>query len=204
MTSDVQKRKVRSGAFSLIELMLVMLIICILTILSMGRFSSSSRDKIKAQCQKNLQMMYLSLSIYANDYKGNYPVVSNATSSEQPLSILVPRYTTVTEMFICPGSSDRTLPEGESFARRRISYAYYMGRTTNDGPETVILSDRQVDTSPKRMGAQLFSPDGNKPAANHGKYGGNYITLTGETLSSGPVAKRDFLFDTNIVLLNPR
>lgn len=204
MTTDVQKRIVRPGAFSLIELLLVVLIISVLTILSMGRLSSSSRDKIKAECQKNLETIYLSLSIYANDYKGKFPVVKDATSSEQPLSILVPRYTTVTEMFICPGSSDRTLPEGESFARRRISYAYYMGCTTNEGPDTVILSDRQVDTSPKRMGQQLFSPDGKKPAANHGKYGGNYVTLSGETFSCGPVAKRDFLFDTNIVLLNPR
>lgn len=191
-------------AFSLIELMLVVLIICVLTILSMGRLNSSSRDKLKAQCQKNLQTMYLSLSIYANDYKGHFPVAKDATSSEQPLSILVPRYTTVTEMFICPASSDRSLPEGESFARRRISYAYYMGVTTNDGPDTVILSDRQVDTSSKRMGQQLFPPTGKKPASNHGQYGGNYVTLSGETASSSLIAKRDFLFDTNIVLLNPR
>lgn len=204
MSSDPKKTSLNRAGFSLIELLLVVLIISVLTILSMGRLNSSSRDKLKAQCQKNLQTIYLSLSIYANDYKGNFPVVTNATSSEQPLSILVPRYTTVTEMFICPACSDRALPEGESFARRRISYAYYMGRTTNDGPDAVIVSDRQVDTSPKRMGQQLFSPDGKKPAANHGKYGGNYVTLSGETFSCGPVAKRDFLFDTNIVLLNPR
>jgi prepilin-type N-terminal cleavage/methylation domain-containing protein len=193
-----------SRAFSLIELMLVVLIISVLTILSMGRLNSSSRDKLKAQCQKNLQTMYLSLSIYANDFKGHFPVVKNATSSEEPLSILVPRYTTVTEMFICPASSDRALPEGEPFARRRISYAYYMGVTTNEGPDTAILSDRQIDTAPKRMGQQLFSITGKKPADNHGKYGGNYITLNGESFSTGPTAKRDFLFDTNIVLLNPR
>ncbi|MDB6056546.1 MAG: hypothetical protein JWO95_390 [Verrucomicrobiales bacterium] len=203
MRSTVQNKSL-PHAFSLIELMLVVLIICILSILSMGRLNSSSRDKLNAHCQKNLQMMYLSLSIYANDYKGHFPVVKDATTSEQPLSILVPRYTTVTEMFICPASSDRSLPEGESFARRRISYAYYMGVTTNDVPETVILSDRQADTSPKRMGQQLFSPKGNKPANNHGQYGGNYITLNGETASSSLIAKRDFLFDTNVVLLNPR
>jgi len=204
MASNVPKTKLRKAAFSLIELMLVVLIICVLTILSMGRLNGTSRDKIKAACQKNLQTIYLSLSIYANDNKGNFPVVKEATSSEQPLSILVPRYTTVTEMFICPGSSDRALPEGESFARRRISYAYYMGRTTNDGPDAVLVSDRQVDTASKRMGQQIFSRDGKKPADNHGKYGGNFVTLTGETASSGPTAKRDFLFDTNVALLNPR
>ncbi len=204
MPANAPKTNLHRGAFSLIELMLVVLIISILTILSLGKLNGTSRDKIKAQCQKNLQTMYLSLSIYANDNKGAFPVVKAATSSEQPLSILVPKYTTVTEMFICPGSSDRALPEGESFARRRVSYAYYMGITTNDGPDTVIVSDRQVDTLPKRMGQQLFSRDGKKPADNHGKYGGNYITLNGESASSGPTAKRDFLFDTNIVLLNPR
>jgi prepilin-type N-terminal cleavage/methylation domain-containing protein len=191
-------------AFSLIELMLVVLILCVLTILSMNQLSGSNRDKVRAACQKNLQTIYLSLSIYANDNKGQFPVLKDATSSEQPLSMLVPRYTTVTEMFICPGSGNRALPEGESFARRRISYAYYMGRTTNDAPEDVIVSDRQVDTSPKRMGQQVFSADGKKPPGNHGSHGGNYIMLNGEAVSSSAIAKRDFLFGTNVTLLNPR
>jgi prepilin-type N-terminal cleavage/methylation domain-containing protein len=196
--------KLRHPGFSLIELMLVVLIICVLTILSMSRLSGSNRDKLKAACQKNLQTIYLSLSIYANDNKGQFPVVKEATTAEEPLAVLVPKYTTVTEAFICPASSDRKLPEGESFARKRVSYAYYMGRTTNETTDQVIVSDRQVDTTVKRLGQPIFSADGNKPGANHGKYGGNFVMLSGETAHCGANADRDFLFGTNITLLNPR
>jgi prepilin-type N-terminal cleavage/methylation domain-containing protein len=197
-------RAPKQNAFSLIELMLVMLILCILTILSVRQLGGSGRDKIKANCQKNLQTMYMSLNIYANDNNGKFPFATNATTSEEPLSVLIPRYTTVTETFICPGSGDRSLPEGESFAKRRISYAYYMGLTKSNGTDEVLLTDRQVDTNPKRMGQAIFSADGKKPGANHNKYGGNFVTLSGETASTGPTAKRDFLFDTNVTLLNPR
>ena len=193
-----------TNAFSLIELMLVLLVVMILTILSVGRISGSNRDKIKNQCQGNLQKIFLSATIYMNDNKGNFPVVKGAEHSEEPLSLLIPRYSTLTEMFICPGSGDRALPEGESFARRRISYAYYMGRTNNEGPDEVIASDRQVNTSPKKAGQQIFSDKGKKPGANHSKYGGCYVTLSGESGGSRSFADRDFLFGTNVTLLNPR
>lgn len=191
-------------AFSLIELLLVVLIIMVLTILTTSRLTSTNRDKIKAQCQGNLQKIFLSSTIYATDNKGNYPYIKTAETSEEPLSLLIPRCTTLTEMFICPGSGDRALPEGESFARRRISYAYYMGRTNKEGPDEVILTDRQVDTTSKRMGQQIFSNNGQKPGANHTKYGGCYITLGGESGGTRPMADRDFLFGTNVTLLNPR
>jgi prepilin-type N-terminal cleavage/methylation domain-containing protein len=203
MVANAPEKKM-SRAFSLIELMIVMLIICVLTILSMRQLGGSNRDKLKAGCVKNLQTIYMSMTMYANDNKDKYPVVKDATSSEEPLSVLIPRYTTVTETFICPGSGDRSLPEGESFARRRISYAYYMGYAKTNGPDEALVSDRQVDTNPKRMGQAIFSADGSKPGANHKQYGGNYVTIGGETAHSGPTAKRDFLFDTNVTLLNPR
>ncbi len=204
MDFGLSEKKLQPKGFSLIELMLVVLIVCILTILSVRRMNTGNHDKIKAACQKNLQTMFLSLTIYANDNKGQFPLLTNATSAEQPLSLLVPRCTTLTEMFICPASGDRALPEGESFAKRRISYAYYMGRTTNDGPDEVMLTDRQIDTSAKRMGQQIFSGTGKKPGANHGKFGGNYVMCSGETASTPSVANRDFPIATNLTLLNPR
>src|SRR4051812_33979946 len=182
--------KTRANAFSLIELLLVVLIIMVLTILTTSRITGTNRDKIKAQCQGNLQKIFLSSSIYANDNKGNFPYLKTAEHSEEPLSLLIPRCTTLTEMFICPGSGDRTLPEGESFARRRISYAYYMGRTNNEGPDEVLLTDRQVDTSPKRMGQRIFSNDGKKPGANHAKYGGCYVMMSGDSGGTRPLADR--------------
>jgi competence protein ComGC len=202
--STTAPKKSRADAFSLIELLLVVLIIMVLTILTTSRITSTNRDKIKAACQGNLQKIFLSTSIYANDNKGNFPLIKNAEHSEEPLSLLIPRCTTLTEMFICPGSGDRELPEGQSFARRRISYAYYMGRTNNEGPDEVLLSDRQIDTAPKRMGQQIFSNDGKKPGANHAKYGGCYVMMSGDSGATRSFADRDFLFGTNITLLNPR
>ena len=146
----------------------------------------------------------MALSIYSADNKGNFPVMKGAETSESPLSLLVPRSTTVTEIFICPGSRDSKLPEGEPFTKRRISYAFYMGRMKTDGPGILLLSDRQINTLPKIKRQQMFSENGKKPGANHSKSGGNLLFCDGEFRSVKPRASRDYLFPTNVVLLNPK
>jgi len=45
----------------------------------------------------------VALQIYAGDFSGRLPAVTNAPTSEAPLSLLVPRYTVDTSIFICPG-----------------------------------------------------------------------------------------------------
>ncbi len=169
-----------------------------------GRGSWSDGHRQMNHCQKNLQNIYLAMSIYAADNKDSFPAVKGAETSEAPLSLLVPRSTTVTEIFICPSSSDNKLPEGESFAKRRISYAYYMNHTKSDGADSPLLSDRQVNTFPKIKRQLIFSENGKAPGANHAKNGGNFLYCDGEVKSSKPRASRDFLFPTNIVLLNPK
>ena len=184
--------------------MVVVVLLIVLVGLSGRRFTTSSKRRTMTQCQANLQKIYLALSIYSSDNKGVYPAVASAESSEVPLSLLIPRSTTVTEMFICPGTDDRKLPEGEPFTKRTISYAYYMGFNTNADPASPLLSDRQLDTLPSRAGSRVFSFDGKKPGNNHHADGGNIVFLSGETIASGPKAARDLLFPTNVVLLNPR
>jgi len=190
------------GAFSLIELLLVLAIILILTVLGASRFSTSARKRELAACGGNLQKIYLALGFYLND-NGAYPLLPEAQTSAGPLSLLVPKGTTDTQIFICPASGDKPLPESEPFGKYRISYNYYMGRPTNGDPQDIILSDWQVDTLPKKKGSLLFSPDGKKPGNNHEAAGGNLLTCGGAVVFSAPKADQDLLFPSTVRLLSP-
>ncbi len=192
------------GGFSLIELLCTVAIILILAVLMAGRGSASAEKKSRAGCQANLQKIYLALSIYATDNKGAYPMQAGATNAESVLSLLVPSATTLTEIFICPASDDKELPESEPFGAHKISYAYYMGRGTNDEGGAALISDAQVNSLPKTAGQALFSADGKSRGNNHGKLGGNLLQANGEIQFSGPVAERDLPLPAKVVLLNPK
>ncbi|MGA2177542.1 MAG: hypothetical protein ABSH38_21415 [Verrucomicrobiota bacterium] len=194
--------KTSLAGFSLLELVIVLALLLTLTVMSTSRFSSKARQRDLAKCQLNLQKVYLALNIYRSD-NGAFPILKDAPNSEAALSLLIPKSTTVTEMFICPGSRDEELPEGESFAGRRISYAYYMGRAAKDDPGEILLSDWQVNTAPKRTGQQVFSSDGKKPGNNHYAEGGNLVFCGGDISGCGPKASRDLLFPATVRLLNP-
>jgi type II secretory pathway pseudopilin PulG len=202
--SSLGKTLRAAPGFSLVELLCVLVILIILTVMLDNRLSGSRRRTAQELCRKNLQTISLVLTLYANDNHGAFPFLKDAAVSSQPLSLLLPRSTTETEMFICPGSRDQALPEGESFAQRRISYAYYMGRSTNNGPAAdAILSDWQLNTLPKTKGQPLFSPDGKEPANNHDKNGGNLLLGDGGVIRSGPAAARDLPVPPGVTLLNP-
>ncbi|MFN7141876.1 MAG: hypothetical protein ACK4UN_21355, partial [Limisphaerales bacterium] len=147
--------------------------------------------------------IYSAISVYASDNNAR-PYVADAKTSEEPLSLLVPRSTTVTEIFICPGSKDSALPPAEPFASRRISYAYYMGWDIDAEPTTPLISDRQVNSQPKIVGQPLFSEDGKGAGGNHHKYGGKILFNSGEIMKSGTNSKFDLSFPANVVLLNPK
>ncbi len=200
----IPQQKSTEAAFSLVELLISIILVLILSVMVLGRGNWSDGQRKMVNCQKNLQSIYVALSIYAAENKDAFPAIKGAEASEAPLSLLVPRSTTVTELFICPSSSDNKLPEGESFAKRRISYAYYMNHTKSDGAGALLLSDRQVNTFPKVTRQLVFSENGKPPGANHRKVGGNFLYCDGEFNSVKPRASHDFLFPTNIVLLNPK
>ena len=166
------------------------------------RETPSARRREMAACQGNLEKIYLALSLYRADNSA-FPALPAARASEEPLSLLVPKCTTDTEIFICPGSSDKPLPEGERFGGGRISYAFYMGRMANDNPQDILLSDWQVDSAPKKAGQPLFSLDGKKPGNNHEANGGNLVSCAGAVSSSGPKAAQDLLYPPTVRLLNP-
>ena len=195
-------RAARQGAFSLLELLVTVAIILILTTMYWGSNSPSRRKQQKAACQKNLLSMNIAMLIFANDHNGKFPDTAGARTSEEALDELVPRYTADTSIFICPASKDSSLPAGESIARRRISYAYYMGRRS-DSTEA-LFSDRQVDEQAKTAGQTAFSTTGKGPGSNHGKSGGNFLFADGRVEWSPPQMAFSIVLTQGVVLLNPR
>jgi prepilin-type N-terminal cleavage/methylation domain-containing protein len=194
----------RVSGFSLIEMLITLAIMLIMISVFSSRFSRSRQEGDLANCRKNLQNIYSALSIYATDNNGNYPHVPGAKTSEEPLSLLIPRCTTDTTLFICPGTKDKPLAQGKPFASGKISYAYYMGWGSDAPANAPLLSDRQVNASSKKTGEQLFSEDGKTAGGNHTKYGGNVLFANGEAQKSTRKSAFDLSFPEKIVFLEPK
>jgi prepilin-type processing-associated H-X9-DG protein len=184
-------------------LLIVVALILIMFVWLWGRSSSSYQRKQKLACQQNLQTIYIALQIYANDHDGAFPAKPGVRTSEEPLSLLVPRYSSATAPFICPGSKDARLPEGEPFEKRKISYAYYMGRRASDAADA-LLSDAQVSDAAKGKGQPVFSTDGKKPGNNHNKHGGNLLFCDGRAEMIPSRAPFSLALTQGVVLLNPK
>ena len=191
------------AAFSLVEMLVVLALILVLTTLYWGSSSGKRQRQAQTACQKNLQTAFIALDIYARDHAGRFPEVAGAQRSEEPLALLVPRYTSDTSVFICPGSGDSQLPPGQSLLKGKSSYAYYMGRTATDA-QTVLMSDKQVDTQAKAQGQLVFSSTGKPPGNNHHKYGGNLLFCDGHVELSPPSASVPLALTQGVALLNPK
>jgi prepilin-type N-terminal cleavage/methylation domain-containing protein len=190
--------------FSLIELLLVLVIIIVLTTLFLTGTSKSYQNRMLARCSQNLQNVYFSLKTYAIDNQDRLPALPTAKTSEPVLSLLIPKYTTQTAFFVCPGCDDPAPPDARPFADGKISYAYYMGHKLADGADKALVSDRQINESQKTIGQQLFSADGKKPGANHDKYGGNVLFCDGTIQQTPAYTSFDLTNGQEITLLNPK
>jgi prepilin-type N-terminal cleavage/methylation domain-containing protein len=195
--------KISRGGFSLIELLVVVALMCVLSAMLYGFGSASHQRSQQKLCGDNLQKIFLALQIYANDYRGFLPNDTNAVTSEEVLDELVPKYTADTTIFICPGGRDSEFPSGEPLRNHKISYAYFMGQKL-EAPPDPLLSDRQVNTEPKRAGEMVFSADGKPPGNNHHKYGGNFLMGDGSVQFSPPQLTFSLAKKPGIVLLNPK
>ena len=198
-----RRQESQRHAFSLLEMLLSLALILIMSVMLYGFGSRSHQANQKKACQKNLLKIHLALEIFANEHEGSFPALPGAQTAEEPLALLVPRYTADTSSFICPGSKDSQLPSGESFARRKISYAYFMGRRLSDSQEA-LLTDRQVNTQPKNAGQNLFSTTGKPPGNNHHKYGGNCLFADGHVEMISATVPFSLVWTQGVMLLNPR
>jgi len=185
-------------------MLITLALIIIMAVMLHGFGSRSNQQRQMKSCQKNLQTVYLALQIFANEHDSLFPIQAGAQTSEEPLSLLVPRYTVASDAFICPGSKDSALPTAEPFAERKISYAYFMGRASTNDPGDLLMTDRQIDTQLKAKGAQIFSQDGDAPGNNHHKYGGNYLFVDGRLEQGAALARYPVAVAPGVVLLNPK
>jgi len=182
-------------------------VLAILLILVSLMSSSTSKKFQRSQqeyCRDNLQKCYIALQIYANDHSGKLPEVAGAKTSEEPLALLVPRYTIDTGVFICPGTKDMPLPSAEPFTKRKISYAYYMGARMSDA--AALMSDRQVDTSAKGPpGGLVFFP---RPARGRAaimtSLAATYCFADGRAEFSPASSAFSLALTNGVVLLNPK
>ena len=193
----------KRAAFTLIEMLITLALMLIMMMMLYGFGSKGHQQRQKKACQKNLQKVYVALEIFANEHDGAFPALPGATTAEEPLALLVPRYTADTSCFICPGSKDAQLPSGESFAKRRISYAYFMGRQLTNSAE-LLLTDKQVNVQQKAVGEGVFSTTGKLPGNNHHKYGGNYLFCDGHMEMSSAQAPFPLVWPEAVMLLNPK
>src|SRR5689334_15348905 len=70
------------SAFSLIELLIVVALILILSTLYFGPNTSGKQQALKRVCQKNLEKIFVSMEIYANEHGGRFPEKPGARNSE--------------------------------------------------------------------------------------------------------------------------
>ena len=192
-------------AFMMIELLIVVAIILVLFVLywSGGFGGKAKKQQSFSGCSKNLQFIHTALLTYSADNNDRFPTVARAETSDAPLSLLVPKYISQTGPFICPASDDKPLAEGESFAKKRISYAYVMGLSRSSEPSQFVMSDEQVDTRPKDAGNYIFARTNQPPGDNHGRFGGNLLLVDGSVQTVAAKAPSAVTF-TNATLFNPK
>jgi hypothetical protein len=191
----------------LAELMVVMAIIMILFVLYWGGGLGSakfSKQRNFAGCAKNLQLIHTALLTFSADHNDQFPYAAKAEHSEDVLSVLMPKYISQSEPFICPSSPHRALTEGESFAKKKISYGYVMGFYKISDPSQWIMSDEQVNTNSKSAGDPIFASTNKPPGNNHAWFGGNLLMVDGSVKNIEPKAPYSLALTNGARYLNPK
>jgi len=191
--------------FSLVELLCVLAVLLILYLLYFSASSKPYQRRQQAACAKNLQLIHQALHSYALDHHDQFPHLTNAITSEGPLSLLVPAATTRANIFICPGSGHSPLPDAAPFDKQKISYAYMMGLGRNVAADQWLIADTLLDLKPKAVGDPVFASDSKQSAGNnHRGYGGVVLFADGRAERTPPAAAFALNFPTNAIALNPR
>ncbi len=150
-------RRRESSGFTLIELLVAIAIIAILAAILFPVFASAKIAAKKTQCMSNMRQIGLALTLYADDYDGEFPTSSHTSptdSSGSWINQLKPYTGKVDEIRICPvdpNANRRRLLGGTSYTLNEWIVVPGPGAITNldqlprptDTITTFIISDRQ-------------------------------------------------------------
>ena len=184
----------------MIELLISTVILVVLYAVVFAPSAEQVRVKRFADCAERMRKIHLELGVYANEHDGAFPVLPGASGSEPVLSLLVPKCTSDTSVFACPGSGREALAQGVPFADGRISYAYAMGLSRKDGAVVPLLADALCASGSRASGA--FSMDGKGAGNNHGAHGGNVLFIDGHV--EAVAASRSLTLPAHAAWLNSK
>jgi len=74
----------RRGAFTLIELMVVLAVIALLSAITLGAISSLREGNKRGTCQANLNQIYGAVRLYAQDFDGKFPYLNPTGGPASP------------------------------------------------------------------------------------------------------------------------
>jgi hypothetical protein len=186
----------------MVELLCVTALLLVMAALYFGKSSGARQIELQGKCSQNLEQIYVSLQLYANDAHGRAPLVPEARTPAEALALLVPRYTSETRSFICPGAKTPSDLPVDRFARQQISYAFYMGQWMTN-TEGLLMTDQQVNAQAKGPGQLVFSADGKGRGNNHQSHGGNLLFTDGRVERIGPRTPQSMPIKPAVKLLNP-
>jgi len=114
-----------TSGFTLIELLVVVAIIAILASLLLPAMARAKYTGSKSQCISNLRQQYLSQIMYADDFRGKFPVHTDvspdyhrtpATGNQSIVNVMRKSYVANSWITICPITA-------RSFGRVWLNYA---------------------------------------------------------------------------------
>lgn len=131
----MRRQRPDRGAFTLVELLVVITILGLLATLLMPSFSRAKQIARRGVCQTNLHNVATAMTMYLEDSADRMPVASAMPSlklnDEPSIADVLDPYLSTADTLRCPGDLERPFWQTEG-----SSYAYNTnlgGRTTDEG-----------------------------------------------------------------------
>jgi prepilin-type N-terminal cleavage/methylation domain-containing protein len=81
------RQATRHGAFTMVELMVVITIAAVITAMTVGGYRSVAEGNQRVSCQTNLTQIYQALRLYSNDYDGFFPAYDPTSATGKGLGL---------------------------------------------------------------------------------------------------------------------